>query len=790
MIFFLNAIEVDEDGLPSAVTPAKLSRYTVDFITSMRATVVSLGMYPPGSKTISNAIEKVSNNLQNVLASQGSVTFSEVNGILLADGEQLDERDRTKAPVVDFITSLLERRIQSVTFSKRVTSEELVDFLVIMSKRPKELKELGPIPEQMAHKNIKNITLNERIYVASTQEEQEKREQQEALLAKLLADDPDAIKDIDMDELLENKEEFAEALKRMLHVEEVGNSQEEIQEKAEQVQQMMARSFQMLSSITDEQQKAIFREGLAEMIAALPAVVIARLYLNEAKSPTEFSKMEIDKLVFDRMDEDKVRGFTRAVIGEVEAIKRDMNRLSPEERQGRINAVKIVVKILINNTMSREFFGEIVDLLKRSRLVKEETVEQLQAQAESVRSQGAAAAPTSSAASGLINADGSVNRDSLEKAIHYFDRIPPQRLPSILAGFTEVIGEVVFHERLEPLINSALEKLNAERDYTPLYTSLTDFLERTCQELVFNESYPLATRILETFNAHANPQSERHHEQKKRAITAQERIASDDINRMLLTVIQHGDENARDAAGTLMTKMGNRMMLALLDLLKTTDDRSLRRGILNLLQQMGSAILDPVTAELRNSANPWYVIRNMVLLLSSVGSPSHIDLLQALLGHDEARVRKEALAAIAKLDPESARETVRDLLVDKNMVVRRFVIGLLGTMRDTESIPSLASLIAKRSLAQQEEEEALQLDAVTALGKMGDPEVVPALLEALKKEGLFSKNRTKTPEIRARAAFALAGYPSEEVKKALKAAAKDGSDAVSQAARAVLERMR
>jgi HEAT repeat protein len=789
MIFFLNAIEVDDEGLPTAVTQAKLSRYTVDFITSMRATVVSLGMYPPGSKTISNAVEKVSNNLQNVLESQGSITFSEVNGLLLADGQQLDERDRTKAPVVDFIMSLIERKIQSLTFTKKVSPEELVAFLVIMSKRPKELKELGPIPDQMKEQNITNIQLNERIYVATTQEERDELEQREKLLSKLLADDPRAMDDIDVDELLVDKEQFSNALKRLaIGDDDKENTQEGIEKKAQQIQQMLDRSFMMLDNIKDEAQRAIFKEGLADMVSSLRPEVITRLYLDEARTPTAFTKLGIDKLVFDRMEGDKVKAVTRGVINEVQTIKRDMASMSPEERQARVNAIKSVVKILINNTMTREFFSEITELLRRAKLVKDQVAEQLEAQAEAARSQAVAPA-AGAAASGLIESDGSVNREALEKTIRFFDRIPAQRLPAILSGLTEVIGEVVFHEKVEHMVTNALERIDAERDYSAVYIALADFLERICQELVFNENYKIAERIVDMFNQHANPNNERHHEQKKRAIVAQEKIASDDINRMLLTVIQHGDENARAAVGDLLTKMGNRMMLALMDLLKTTEDRSLRRTILNLLQQMGAAILDPVIAELRNSSNPWYVIRNMVLLLSGVGNQAHVDLLQALLAHDEARVRKETIAAIAKLDPQNARETIRDLLNDKNMVVRRFVIGMLGTMRDHESIPALAALVAKRNIAQQEEEEPLQLDAITALGKMNHPDVVPFLLDALKKEGIFSKKRTKTPEIRSRAVFALANYPSDEVKKSLKAAAKDGNDNVSEAAKAILARM-
>ena len=788
MIILMSTVEIDESALPSVVAQQKLSRYSVDFITSMRATTVSLGIYPPGSKTIANAVEKVSKNLQNLLEMQSSITFSEINGLLLIDGKQLDERDRKKAPIVDFIASMIERNIQSITFKKNTTSEELVDFLVIISKKSKEIQEIGPIPEQMETKKVKNIQLNERIYVASTQEEEEERNKREMLLAKMLMDqygeeelDSEAI-----GEMLQDQEQFTDVLKVLVKDEQEATEmsrKEYVSVKSTQISQMLVRAATILGTISEEEQRNTFLEGMAQMVADLDPEVVGKLLLDEQMNPTKMSELGIEGMVFNRLGKEKALRMTDYVIGEIEKLRRTIDQYPPEERKTRVKAVKEMVKMVINETMQRDYFGQITEKLQKAGLVKEQMAEQLASQAQ-VAQEGAEISTIS-----LLNSDGTVNEESLEKTIRLFEKVSDDALPGVVSGLTEILGEVVFHEEVGTLVKKALARLDQEKNYSLVYTSLVDFLGRMCKELIFNESYEIALDILKVFNDHARPDTERHHEQKKRSQEIIQTIASDDVNRMLLTVYQHGDEEAREKVGGLIVRMGQRMLFALVDVLKNTEDRRIRRQIMNLLKNTGKDVLEMVRGELNNLANPWYVARNMVMLLAEVGSEEEAKWLHPLLSHEDPRVRREVAKTLSLLDPKESLELIRSMMGDRDQSVKRLIITTLGNLGDKESIPTLVDLVRKRNIAQAEVDDAIQLDAVAALGKMGDSSVVPILLEVLKKEGVFSKSRTKPPEVRARACFSLAAFPLPEVAKAIKSATKDGNTAVSEAARMVLPRV-
>lgn len=803
MIMFLSAVDMNESGDGSdseGVIQAKLSRYTIDFITSMRATVVSLGMYPPGSMTIANAVEKVSHNLQNVLSVKPEMTFSEVNGLLLVDGQQLDERDRKKAPVVDFIAALIERHVQSITFHKDSTAEELVDFLVILSRKPKELKDLGPIQEQMADKGIENIQTNERIYVATTAEEAEHMDKLQDMLKKQLFSDDMLLEEGEtgltfaelsrgqFSAILENKDQVSQMLGDMVSEElQVDESRmgdrDYVKLQAEKVGDIMRRAYGILEHMEEGPQRQAFEQSLASMVSDLNPKILGQMLVEEQMNPTSLTNEGIIGKMFDNMDSTTAVGVTEHMIDDLEVLKQSLAHLPPDERQVRVKAFKDLVKLIINNTIQRDFFVEIAEMLQEAKLIKENLANQLQNQVVATQES------TEIATVSIQNQDGSLKEETLSKIIRLFDRIPNEQLPGIVAGMNNVIGEIIFHDDVALLTEKLIERLDRETDFSAVYESCAEALEGLCRELIFNENYQLALLIVQSFKEHADPDIERHYEQKRCSTTAMETLASDDVNRMLLTVFQHGEEESRMNVGDLIVKMGDRMLSAMIDMLKNTDDRSLRRNLLDLLKQMGTGLLETIRAEISKESNEWFVVRNMILLLAEVGNTEHTDWLNPLVANADARVRKEALKALVKLDPEVAVTSVREMIVDPDMGVKRFIIGLIGTLKDSESIQTLSGFLEKRTIAQVEEEESLQLEAVTALGRIGDPSAIPVLLETLKKEGLFSKIRTKTPSIRARAVYALAAFPSPEVVKAVKAATKDKEDDVKEAAKAILPRL-
>ncbi|MBI1734498.1 MAG: HEAT repeat domain-containing protein [Candidatus Rokubacteria bacterium] len=113
---------------------------------------------------------------------------------------------------------------------------------------------------------------------------------------------------------------------------------------------------------------------------------------------------------------------------------------------------------------------------------------------------------------------------------------------------------------------------------------------------------------------------------------------------------------------------------ALVKIGKRKPNEGLRRRVLGLFQER-----DPMTVTLAARA------------LAMLGDPRGPDKLRELTAHGEARVREEALLALADRPDQGAREVVTRRLKDDNLAVRACAIWALGRIAGPSAEPLLRS---------------------------------------------------------------------------------------------------
>lgn len=93
---------------------------------------------------------------------------------------------------------------------------------------------------------------------------------------------------------------------------------------------------------------------------------------------------------------------------------------------------------------------------------------------------------------------------------------------------------------------------------------------------------------------------------------------------------------------------------ALLDALAASESRSVRRGVMDLLSELGALIVGPIGERLVDEGR-WYVERNMLSLLAEIGHcPADIDC-GRYLHHPDSRVRREAYRLFLHVPGEHER---------------------------------------------------------------------------------------------------------------------------------------
>jgi hypothetical protein len=229
-------------------------------------------------------------------------------------------------------------------------------------------------------------------------------------------------------------------------------------------------------------------------------------------------------------------------------------------------------------------------------------------------------------------------------------------------------------------------------------------------------------------------------------------------------VARLGREQNREAFRELVGlffRLGEPMARALVDALLEETDRASRRNYLEALVGMGPEGVSAVNRMLSDSR--WFVVRNGLAILGEMGDEGAVGRVAPVLVHSDPRVRREAVATLARLGGEQADRLVEQRLSDPAPEVRSAAAAGVGLGRIGRAREALQGMLAS-------ETESSVLEAVIgALGALGDASSVPALEK--KASGSFLSRPPR--EIRIAAYRALQAIGTPHARRIVEAGRKD-----------------
>jgi len=174
----------------------------------------------------------------------------------------------------------------------------------------------------------------------------------------------------------------------------------------------------------------------------------------------------------------------------------------------------------------------------------------------------------------------------------------------------------------------------------------------------------------------------------------------------------------------------------------------------------------------------WFVVRNVVELVGDLRVEEAVPRLCELLAHEDARVRRAAAAALAKVGSVAAVEPLRQLLREGAPELRGFVASSI-------SGPHARALVMPLiGFAGGESDPLVLAEYYGALGRIGTPEAVQALAKAAQSSGRLFHRRPSSVRVAAIEALWHAG--GALALRTLEALKKDGDKAVRAAAETAL----
>lgn len=143
----------------------------LDAIQSIGGTIINIKRYPAGSTIVKMALERGIDNFNQLLKELDSFTLSENERQLLLNDTLLPDKFQQLAYVSRFVQTLSARGIRSLTFHRGLSDTELQMFIELLGQTPEEIKQQGPIPELLKDRNIVNVTVDEKVFVALTKDQ-------------------------------------------------------------------------------------------------------------------------------------------------------------------------------------------------------------------------------------------------------------------------------------------------------------------------------------------------------------------------------------------------------------------------------------------------------------------------------------------------------------------------------------------------------------------------------------------------------------------------------------------
>ncbi len=269
-------------------------------------------------------------------------------------------------------------------------------------------------------------------------------------------------------------------------------------------------------------------------------------------------------------------------------------------------------------------------------------------------------------------------------------------------------------------------------------------------------------RALSLFVVHAERPPMKNRDIAELARMGIRELASDELVAYYIRRLQdRGGAGRREAEGVLVA-FGERSVKPLLSALAEESDLLVRKSIVDVVARIGRPAVPAILDNLNDSR--WYMVRNMITIIGSLGIPDLAGNVAAVLSHPDLRVKKEAIKALSKLPHPAAVAALAELCFFPEETVALTATAALSAKREPEAVSALyRRAVQKRFLYPRYR---LAHEAIDSLRAIATDEAVAALDYILKTRAVWPTERFRAMKIHALRSIAkISGDRAREILK-------------------------
>ncbi|HPM78347.1 MAG TPA: hypothetical protein PK961_14750 [bacterium] len=247
------------------------------------------------------------------------------------------------------------------------------------------------------------------------------------------------------------------------------------------------------------------------------------------------------------------------------------------------------------------------------------------------------------------------------------------------------------------------------------------------------------------------------------------------------------EKQAEMALKVLFTMDTSRLVGKLIEILRDSEEMRVRKKVITGLERFPESAKPLVREYLEKPDQPWYFIRNLVVLAGDMKDEQAIVLIAKQMTSQHEQVRKACLSSLIKMNNERANQMMAQALPNLDLSSQRMLYTHFGNAR---SQAGLEYMLQQLDPTLPEKNEPLAIDLIAALGKIGGEEALPVLKKIIrpgKLSSLFgSKVSDKITEATLRALGDLGG---EEAKDIVQKFVRNNKPEIARTAQAALKKL-
>jgi CRP-like cAMP-binding protein len=317
--------------------------------------------------------------------------------------------------------------------------------------------------------------------------------------------------------------------------------------------------------------------------------------------------------------------------------------------------------------------------------------------------------------------------DSLGAGCCSSDQSVRERALVVLSVFSEHALEGDNFEFIRKVAGILRRWLTAETEYLAGFGVICKQIQNVGLKLLGNNFLTEAEELLAPLSNIQSGALEKSNTIKGMAAKTLEGLAKKDILGKLASTYLDQLDNKSKVSGILLKSLGRRSAIFLLNRLMHSENKEERFHLMRLIPETGEVAIS-VFEECLTKKPPWYVVRNIIFMISEIGDTSFFSLIAPYLQYPDIRVQQQVVNCIRIFGGEEMQERLL--------------------------------------LALSKVHDELKIRLVMKVGRTKGSDVASALLDLFENRGSFS--RPAAEELLEQLCFALRSFPCQRTISDLK----------------------